>query len=45
MITRIAKLGYEKFLKWKAEMKLDQEDKPVQNKRALNYILWIILIV
>lgn len=40
MITRVAKkLGYEGFLEWKAEMKLDQEDKPVQNKRALNYIL------
>lgn len=40
MITRVAKkLGYEGFLEWKAEMKLDQEDKPVQNKRVLNYIL------
>lgn len=40
MITRVAKkLGYEGFLEWKAEMKLDQEDKPIQNKRALNYIL------
>ena len=40
MISRVAKkLGYEGFLEWKAEMKLDQEDKPVQNKRALNYIL------
>lgn len=40
MITRVAKkLGYEGFLEWKAEMKLDQEDKPSQNKRTLNYIL------
>ena len=40
MITRVAKkLGYEGFLEWKAEMKLDQEDKPVQNRRVLNYIL------
>ena len=40
MITRVAKkLGYQGFLEWKAEMKLDQEDKPIQNKRALNYIL------
>ena len=28
MITRVAKkLGYEGFLEWKAEIKLDQEDK------------------
>ena len=40
MITRVAKkLGYEGFLEWKAEMKLDQEDKPVENRRALNFIL------
>lgn len=40
MITRVAKkLGYEGFLEWKAEMKLDQNDKPSQNKRTLNYIL------
>lgn len=40
MITRVAKkLGYEGFLEWKAEMKLDQENQPTQNKKALNYIL------